>query len=80
MKEAKYAKERTQQLQQAQLYMKHAATHHIQTAKGTTGMARKSKTSITQIEGTSPGTLNHPSYRSMNKATLCQTHQKQHWW
>jgi hypothetical protein len=72
----KYVKERTQPLQQAQLYVKHTATHHIQTAKGTTGMARESKTSITQIEETSQGTLTYLSYRSMNKAMLCQNHQK----
>jgi hypothetical protein len=70
----KYAKERTQQLQEAQLYVKHATTHHIRTAKGTIGMVRELKTLITQIEETSLGTLTHLSYRSMNKATLCQKH------
>jgi hypothetical protein len=65
-------------LQQAQLYVKHAATHHIRTAKGTTG--RESKSSITQIEETSLGTLTHLSYWSMNMTTLCEKHQKQHWW
>jgi hypothetical protein len=78
-KEAKYKKEGTQQLQ-AQLYAKRTTMHHIRIAEGTTGMARESKTSITQIEETSPGTLTHLSYRSMSKATLCQKHQKQHLW
>jgi hypothetical protein len=56
--------------------VKHAAMHHIRTAKGTIGTVRKSKTLITRIEETSLGTLTHLSYQSMNKATLCQKHHK----
>jgi hypothetical protein len=69
-----------QQLQQAQLYTKRAATHHIRTAEGTTGKARESNTSSTQIDKTSPETLTHLSYRSMSKAISCQKHLKQRSW
>jgi hypothetical protein len=79
-KEVKYKKEGIRQLQQGQLYAKRATTHHIQTAKEITDTAHESKTSIIQIEETSPGTLTHLSYRSMSRATLCQKHQKQHLW
>jgi hypothetical protein len=79
-KEAKYEKGGTQQLQQAQLCMKRATTHHIQTAEGTPGMARESTTSSTQIDETSPETLTHLSCRSMSKAISCQKHPKQHSW
>jgi hypothetical protein len=40
-------------LQQAQLCTKRAAMHHIQIAEGTTGAARESKISSTQIDETS---------------------------
>jgi hypothetical protein len=77
-KEAKYKKEGTQQLQQAQLCTKHAIMHHIQIAKGTTGMARESTTSSTQIEEISPETSTHLSCQSMSKAISLQKHPKQH--
>jgi hypothetical protein len=70
-----------QQLQQAQLYTKCAATHHMRTAEGTTGTARESKTSSTQIDKTSPETLTRLSCRSMRKAISCQKHPKHRsWW
>jgi hypothetical protein len=68
----KYRKGRTQQLQQAHLFTQHAATHHIQTAEGTTGTDQELKISSTQIGKTSLETLTHLSYRSMSKAILYQ--------
>jgi hypothetical protein len=61
--------------------MKRAAARHIQKEGGTTGMARESKISSTQIDETSPKTLTHLFYQSMSKATSCQRQPKQHsWW
>jgi hypothetical protein len=79
-KEVKYRKGRTHQLQQAQLFMKHTATHRIRTAEGTAGTDQELKTSSTRIGETSPETSTHPSYRSMSKAILYQKHPKQRLW
>jgi hypothetical protein len=70
----------TQQLQQAQLFTQHAATHHIRTSEGSAGTGQELKTSSTQIGETSLETLNHLSYRSMSKAILYQKHPKQRLW
>jgi hypothetical protein len=67
-------------VQQVKLCTKHAATHHIQIVGATTGMARESKISHTEIDETSLETLTHLSYRSMSKATSCQRNPKQHSW
>jgi hypothetical protein len=67
-------------LQQVQLFIKHAATRHTQTAKGIVGMDQGWKTSNTQKGEASPKTSTRPSYRLMSKATSYQKHQKQHSW
>jgi hypothetical protein len=73
----KYKKGKIQPLQQARLFIKHAATHRIRTTKGIVGTDQGLKTSITQKGKASPKTLSRPSYRSTSKATSYQRHQKQ---
>jgi hypothetical protein len=76
----KNKKEKIQPLQQAQLFIKHAATHHTQTAEGIVGMDQGLKTSSTQKGKVSPKTSTRPSYRSTSKAISYQRHQKQRLW
>jgi hypothetical protein len=76
----KYRKGRTQQLQEAQLFMQHAATHHIRTVEGTASTDQELKILSTQIGETFLKTLTHLSYRSMSKAILYQKHPKQRLW
>jgi hypothetical protein len=63
-------------LQQAQLFIKHAATRHTQTAEGIIGKDQGLKTSNTQKDEASPKTSTRPSYQSMSKATSYQRYQK----
>jgi hypothetical protein len=60
-------KEKIQPLQQAQLFIKHAATHHTRTEKGTIDMDQGSKTSSTQKGETYPKSSTRPTYRSTSK-------------
>jgi hypothetical protein len=76
----KYKKEKIQPLQQAQLFIKHAATHHTQTTEGIVGMDQGLKTSSTQKGKASPKTSTRPSYWSTSKAISYQIHQKQRSW
>jgi hypothetical protein len=76
----KYKKGEIQALQQAQLFIKHAAMYRTQTTKGIVGMDQGLKTSNTQKGEASPKSSTHPSYRSTSKATSYQRHQKQRWW
>jgi hypothetical protein len=76
----KYKKENIQPLQQAQLIIKHAATHHTQTAEGIIDMDQGLKTSSTPKGKTFSKTSTRPFYRSTGKATSYQRHQKQRLW
>jgi hypothetical protein len=76
----KYKKEKIQPLQQAQPFIKHAATHHTQTAKGIIDMDQGLKTLSTQKGKASPNSSTRPSYQSTGKATSYQRRQKQHLW
>jgi hypothetical protein len=67
-------------LQEAQLFIKHAATHRTRIAKGIAGTDQGLKTSNTQKGEASPKTSTRPSYRSTSKATSYQRHQKQRLW
>jgi hypothetical protein len=70
-------KGKIQPLQQEQLFIKLAATHHTRIAKGTAGTDQGLKTSNTQKGEASPKTSTRPSYRSTSKAISYQRHQKQ---
>jgi hypothetical protein len=76
----KYKRGKIQPLQQAQLIIKHAATHHTQIAEGIVDMDQGLKTSSTPKGKTFPKILTCPSYRSMCKATSYQRRQKQRSW
>jgi hypothetical protein len=76
----KYKKEKIQPLQQAQLFIKHAATHRTQIAEGIISTDQGLKTSSTQKGKASPKSSTHPSYRSTSKAISYQRHQKQRLW
>jgi hypothetical protein len=76
----KYKKEKIQPLQQAQLFIKHAAAHRTHTAEGIVDMDQGLKTSSTQKGKASPKTLTRPSYQSTSKATLYQRCQKHRLW
>jgi hypothetical protein len=73
-------KGKIQPLQQAQLFIKHAATHRTRTTKGIIGMDQGSKTLNAQKDEASPKTLTCPYYRSTSKATSYRRHQKQRLW
>jgi hypothetical protein len=74
----KYRREEIQPLQQAKLITKRTAMHHTQTTKGIVGTDQGLKTLSIQKGKASPKTLTRLSYRSTNKGTLYQKHQKQH--
>jgi ABC-type sulfate/molybdate transport systems ATPase subunit len=73
-------KEKIQPLQQAQLFIKHAATHRTQIAEDIVDMDQGLKTSSTRKGKASPKTSTHLSYRSTSKATSYQRRQKQCLW
>jgi hypothetical protein len=73
-------KGKIQPSQQAQLFIKQAAMHRIQIAKGTIGTYQELKTSNTQKGEASPKTSTHPSYRLTSKAISYQRHQRQCLW
>jgi hypothetical protein len=76
----KYRREKIKPLQQAQLIIKHAATHHTQIAEDIIDMDQGLKTSSTPKGKASPKISTHPSYRSMSKATSYQRRQKLRSW
>jgi hypothetical protein len=76
----KYKRGKIQPLQQAQLIIKHAATHHTQIAEGIVDMDQGLKTSSTPKGKAFPKISTRPSYRSTSKATSYQRRQKQRSW
>jgi hypothetical protein len=80
MRELKYRREKIHPLQQAQLIIKHVATHHTQIAEDIIDMDQGLKTSSTVKGKSFPKISTRPSYRSMSKATSYQKCQKQRSW
>jgi predicted ATP-binding protein involved in virulence len=78
-KERSQIRKRRESVSAASKAMHEACSNASYTKKeGTTGTDREWRILSIQIEEISLGTLNHISYQSMSKATLCQRHPKQH--
>jgi hypothetical protein len=69
-----------QQLQQVQLIIKYAVTHHTQIVEGIIDMDQGLKTSSTPKGKAFPKISTRPSYRSTSKATSYQRFHKQRLW